>query len=50
MRKKYIKPKLSVEELDFSLLMETSEISVGGSGKLDAKGCPSYFYEDEDYE
>ena len=49
MRKKYNKPKLSVEELDFSLLMETSEISVGGSGKLDAKVVLRIF-EDEDYE
>lgn len=50
MRKKYNEPKLSVEKMDFSLLTETSEIFVGGTGKLDAKGCPSYFYEDEDYE
>ena len=50
MRKKYNKPKRSVEKMDFSLLTETSEIFVGGTGKLDAKYSSLYFYEDEDDE
>ena len=50
MRKKYDKPKLSVEKLDFSLLMETSTIHVGGTGTLDAKYSSLFFYEDEDEE
>jgi hypothetical protein len=48
MRKKYCKPRISVEKLDFSLLVETSYIRVGGTGSFDAKGCSDDFYDEEE--
>lgn len=50
MKKIYKKPKISVENMNLSLLVETSDINVGGTGKLDAKGTSSYFYEEDDDE
>ena len=46
MRKKYIKPKLTVETMALPLLLDTSNIHVGGTGKFDAKGFSSYYYDD----
>ena len=48
MRKKYCKPRISVEKLDFPLLVETSYIRVGGTGSFDAKGCSDDFYDEEE--
>lgn len=48
MRKKYCKPRISVEKLDFSLLVETSYIRVGSTGSFDAKGCSDDFYDEEE--
>ena len=51
MRQKYNKPKLSVETMNLPLLLETSNIHVGGTGSFDAKGTTLYFdYEEEDDE
>lgn len=51
MKKKYYKPCILVEEMNFSLLVETSEIHVGGTGTPDAKCFSSASFEDgEDYE
>ena len=50
MRKKYNKPKLSVETMNLPLLLETSNIHVGGTGSFDAKETSSYFYYEEDEE
>ena len=46
MRKKYNKPKLTVEAMALPLLLDTSNIHVGGTGKFDAKGFSSYYYDD----
>ena len=48
MRKKYNKPKLSVETMNLPLLVETSSIHVGGTGSFDAKETSSYFEEEDD--
>ena len=37
MRKKYTKPKLTVEAMNLPLLVDTSNIHVGGTGSFDAK-------------
>ena len=47
MRKKYNKPKLSIETMNLPLLVDTSEIHVGGTGSFDAKETSSFFDEDE---
>lgn len=47
MRKKYNKPKLSVETMNLPLLVDTSYIHVGGSGSFDAKETSSCFDEEE---
>ena len=49
MKKNYRKPRLSVENMNFSLLVQTSNIYVGGSGTLDSKANYQYI-EDEDVE
>ena len=46
MRKKYIKPKLMVEAMALPLLLDTSNIHVGGTGKFDAKEFSSNYYDD----
>ena len=46
MRKKYIKPKLTVETMALPLLLDTSNIHVGGTGKFDAKEFSSNYYDD----
>ena len=46
MRKKYNKPKLTVETMNLPLLLDTSNIHVGGTGSFDAKGFSSYYYDD----
>ena len=46
MRKKYNKPKLTVETMNLPLLLDTSNIHVGGTGTFDAKGFSSYYYDD----
>ena len=48
MRKKYNKPKLSVETMSLPLLVETSSIHVGGTGLFDAKETSSYFEEEDE--
>ena len=51
MRKNYNKPRLTVENMDFSLLAEVSSIPVkdGKTGSFDAKGLFD-FEEEEDEE
>ena len=46
MRKKYNKPKLTVETMNLPLLVDTSNIHVGGTGKFDAKEFSSNYYDD----
>ena len=46
MRKKYIKPKITVETMNLPLLVDTSYIHVGGTGSFDAKGFSSGYYDD----
>lgn len=48
MRKKYDKPKLSVETMILPLLVDTSNIHVGGTGSFDAKETSMCF--DEEYD
>ena len=48
MRKKYNKPKLTVETMNLHLLFETSNIHVGGTGSFDAKGTTLYFDDEEE--
>ena len=50
MRKKYNKPKLMVEAMNLPLLVDTSNIHVGGTGSFDAKETSSCFDDEEDYE
>ena len=50
MRKKYNKPKLTVETMNLPLLLETSNIHVGGTGSFDAKGTSTGFDEEDDKE
>ena len=50
MRKKYEKPKLSVEIMNLPLLIDTSNIHVGGTGSFDAKETSSCFDEEEEEE
>ena len=50
MRKKYTKPKLTVEAMNPPLLVDTSNIHVGGTGSFDAKETSSCFDDEEDYE
>ena len=46
MRKKYTKPKLTAEAMALPLLLDTSNIHVGGTGKFDAKEFSSNYYDD----
>ena len=46
MRKKYNKPKLTIETMNLPLLVDTSNIHVGGIGTFDAKGFSSGYYDD----
>jgi hypothetical protein len=46
MRKKYNKPKLTVETMNLPLLLDTSNIHVGGTGSFDAKEFSSNYYDD----
>jgi hypothetical protein len=46
MRKKYIKPKITVEAMALPLLVDTSYIHVGGTGSFDAKEFSSNYYDD----
>lgn len=46
MKKKYYKPRIVIEEMNNPLLEDISNIEVGGSGKLDAKGFSSDYYDD----
>ena len=48
MRKKYYKPNIFAEKMNLSLLVDTSEIQVGGTGTPDAKCYSSVFFEDEE--
>ena len=48
MRKKYTKPKLMAEAMNLPLLVDTSNIHVGGTGSFDAKETSSYFDEEEE--
>ena len=50
MIKKYTKPKLTVEAMNLPLLVDTSNIHVGGTGSFDAKETSSFFEDEEDYE
>ena len=50
MRKKYTNPKLMVEAMNLPLLVDTSNIHVGGTGSFDAKETSSCFDDEEDYE
>ena len=50
MIKKYTKPKLTVEAMNLPLLVDTSNIHVGGTGSFDAKETSSCFEDEEDYE
>lgn len=50
MRKKYNKPKILVEKMNLPLLVETSEVQVGGTGTPDAKCISSAYFEDEEYD
>ena len=50
MRKKYTKPKLTVEAMNLPLLGNTSLIPVGGTGSFDAKETSSCFDDEEDVE
>ena len=50
MRKKYTKPKLTVEAMNLPLLGNTSLIPVGGTGSFDAKETSSCFDDEEDYD
>ncbi len=50
MRKKYTKPKLTVEAMNLPLLVDVSYIPVGGTGSFDAKETSSCFDDEEDYE
>lgn len=50
MRKKYDKPKLTVETINLALLVDVSYIHVGGTGSFDAKETSLYFDDEEDYE
>ena len=46
MKKKYYKPCIIIEEMNTPLLEDVSNVKVGGSGKLDAKGFSSAYYDD----
>lgn len=48
MRKKYNKPKLTVEEMNLTLLVDVSYIHVGGSGSFQAKESSWYLDEEDD--
>ena len=48
MKKKYCKPKLEIERMNISLLVETSDIHFGGPGQLDAKGSSSFYNEEDE--
>ncbi len=48
MRKKYTKPKLTAEAMALPLLLDTSNIHVGGTGSFDAKGTSLYFDDEEE--
>ena len=48
MKKKYYKPRIVIEVMNTPLLEDVSNVTVGGSGKLDAKACS--FYNEEDIE
>ena len=50
MKKVYNQPRLTVENMDFSLLVEVSSIPVkdGKTGSFDAKG--GFGFEEEEYE
>ena len=50
MRRKYTKPNLTVEAMNLPLLVDTSNIHVGGTGSFDAKATSSCFDDEEDYE
>ena len=50
MRKKYNKPKLTVEKMNFPLLVDVSYIHVGDTGSFDAKETSSCFDDEEDNE
>ena len=46
MKKKYYKPRIVIEEMNTPLPENTSNVDVGGSGKLDAKGFSFGYYDD----
>ena len=45
MRKKYYKPRIVIEEMNTPLLENVSNVQIGGSGTLDAKGFSSGYYD-----
>ena len=48
MKKKYCAPRLTIESLGVSkLLVETSNINIGGTGHFDAKNAYNDFDEDD---
>ena len=48
MKKKYSKPKLEIERMNISLLVEMSNIHFGDPGQLDAKETSSFYNEEEE--
>ena len=50
MRKKYNKPKLTVEKMNLTLLVDVSYIHVGGNGSFQAKESSWYLDDEEDEE
>lgn len=48
MKKKYSKPNITIEPMNLPLLVDTSQIPVGGTGSFNAKETSSYFDEEEE--
>ncbi len=52
MKKVYISPRILIENVDFTLLLDTSEIRINENvpKPLDAKGGLDYFYDEDEEE
>ena len=48
MKKRYCKPLIKPHQLRDTLLITTSDVSVGGYGQFDSKRSYLYFNEEED--
>ena len=48
MKKKYYKPHIIIGGMNTPLLESVSNVQVGGTGTLDAKGFSSGYYDDLD--